>query len=41
MFLKIKLDKLALYRKYNYKIELIEEYNLGYLLLQKYTKEEL
>jgi len=41
VFSKIESDKLTLYYKYNYKIELIEELNLGYSLLRKYTKEEL
>ena len=41
VFLKTKSDKLTLYRKYDYKIELTEEYNLGYSPLRKYTEEEL
>jgi len=41
MFLKKELDKLVPYRKYNYKIELIANNNLGYSLLRKYIEEEL
>ena len=41
MFLKNKLDKLAPYRKYNYKIELIANNNLGYSPLRKQIEEEL
>ena len=41
MFLKKELDKLVPYRKYNYKIELITNNNLGYSPLRKYIKEEL
>ena len=41
VFLKKELDKLVPYRKYDYKIELIANNNLGYLLLRKHTKEEL
>ena len=41
MFLKNKLDKLVPYYKYNYKIELIANNNLGYLPLKKHIEEEL
>jgi len=41
MFLKTELDKLTLYRKYNYKIKLIANNNLRYLPLRKYIEEEL
>ena len=41
MFLKRELDKLVPYRKYNYKIELIANNNLGYSPLRKYIEEEL
>ena len=41
MFLKSKLNKLVPYCKYDYKIELIANNNLGYLLLRKHIEEEL
>ena len=41
MFLKKELDKLVPYYKYDYKIELIANNNLGYSLLRKHTEEEL
>ena len=41
MFLKKESDKLVPYRKYNYKIELIANNNLGYSPLRKHTEEEL
>jgi len=41
VFSKIELDKLTPHRKYDHKIELTEEPNLGYSPLRKYTKEEL
>ena len=41
MFLKKELDKLVPYCKYNYKIELITNNNLGYSLLRKHIEEEL
>ena len=41
MFLKKELDKLVPYYKYDYKIKLIANNNLGYSLLRKHTEEEL
>ena len=41
MFLKKELDKLVPYYKYDYKIELTANNNLGYSPLRKHTKEEL
>ena len=41
MFLKRESDKLVPYRKYDYKIELIANNNLGYSPLRKHIEEEL
>jgi len=41
MFLKKESDKLVPYCKYNYKIKLIANNNLGYSPLRKHTEEEL
>ena len=41
VFSKSESDKLVPYRKYDYKIELTANNNLGYLPLRKHTEEEL